>query len=113
MTTSSKMIRVGLIAALVLGVQVAGAADLNNGKEKATTICAACHGPDGLTVIDPSYPKLAGQYPDYLARALTEYKSGTRKNPIMAGLASTLSKKDIEDVAAYYASLPSPLKSAK
>ena len=45
------------------------------------------------------YPKLAGQYPDYLAKALRDYKSGARKNPIMAGMAAGLTQKDIDDVA--------------
>jgi cytochrome c553 len=68
---------------------------------------------DGVSVIDPSYPKLAGQYPDYLARVLVEYKNGTRKNAIMNGMAATLSAEDIANVSAFYASLPSPLKSKK
>ena len=54
----------------------------------------------------PDYPKLAGQYPDYLAKALRDYKSGARKNPIMAGFAAALTKKDIDNLAAYYASQP-------
>ena len=48
------------------------------------------------TVAD--YPKIGGQYPDYLAKALRDYKSGARKNPIMAGFAGTLSKQDIDNV---------------
>jgi cytochrome c553 len=83
------------------------------GKEKAEALCAACHGVDGVTAIDPSYPKLAGQYPDYLQRALLDYQSGARKNPIMMGLASALTKEDIANVAAFYASLPSPLSAKK
>ena len=89
------------------------AANIAAGKEKANAACAACHGADGVTAIDPSYPKLAGQYPDYLARALTEYKAGSRKNPIMMGMAAALTKEDIANLAAYYASLPSPLKVTK
>ena len=52
------------------------------------------------------YPKLGGQYPDYLAKALRDYKSGARKNPIMAGFAGALTAKDIENLSAYYASQP-------
>ena len=51
-------------------------------------------------------PKLGGQYPDYLAKALRDYKSGARKNPIMAGFAGALTAKDIDNLAAYYASQP-------
>lgn len=95
-------------AALVLG-NVAMAGNIAAGKEKASTVCAACHGADGVTAIDPSYPKLAGQYADYLSRALSDYKAGIRKNPIMMGMAAPLTKEEIANLAAYYASLPSPL----
>ena len=106
------MMKSTLIALAVAGFGVAlpaQAANIAAGKEKATALCAACHGADGVTTIDPSYPVLAGQYPDFLARALGDYKSGARKNPIMMGLAATLTPEDIRNVSAYYASLPSPL----
>ena len=79
--------------------------DLEAGKAKAV-VCQACHGADGNAGTDPQYPRLAGQYRDYMARALHEYKSGDRKNPIMAGFAATLSDQDIENVATYFSSLP-------
>jgi cytochrome c553 len=81
----------------------AGAADIAAGKAKVTEVCQACHGMDGNSPT-PDYPRLGGQYPDYLAKALRDYKSGLRKNPIMAGFAGTLSPQDIENLAAYYAS---------
>ncbi len=68
--------------------------------------CFACHGEDGNAAIDPQYPRLAGQYHDYLEQALREYKNGKRKNPIMGGFATTLSEQDILDVAAYFSALP-------
>jgi cytochrome c553 len=110
------LLSVSMLSALVgasLLAPAAHAANIAAGKEKATALCAACHGADGVSVIDPSYPKLAGQYPDYLARALNDYKSGARKNAIMMGLASALTKEDVANVAAYYASLPSPLSAKK
>ena len=79
--------------------------DVEAGKAKAV-VCQACHGPDGNAGTDPQYPRLAGQYHDYISRALHEYKSGDRKNPIMAGFVTTLSDQDIDNLAAYYASLP-------
>ncbi len=79
----------------------AAAADLAAGKAKAKEVCAACHGEDGNSAT-PDFPRLGGQYPDYLAKALRDYKSGQRKNPIMAGFAQALSKQDIENLAAYY-----------
>ncbi len=81
------------------------AADLAAGQAKAKEICQACHGLDGNSQ-SPDYPKLGGQYPDYLQKALRDYKSGARKNPIMAGFAGALTDKDIENLAAYYASQP-------
>jgi len=81
----------------------ASAADVEAGKKKVQEVCAACHGPDGGTPTTPDYPKLAGQYPDYLAKALRDYKSGLRKNPIMAGMAATLTAADIENVSQYFA----------
>ena len=83
--------------------------DIEAGKAKSIT-CQACHGADGASNVDPQYPRLAGQYRDYLSRALHEYKSGKRVNAIMAGFVATLSEEDIEDLAAYYASLPTTLK---
>ncbi len=86
----------------------AQAADASKGKEKAA-LCASCHGPDGNTPIMPEYPKLAGQPRDYLEKALRDYKSGKRKNPIMNPLAQNLSKEDIKDLAAYFAGLQGDL----
>ncbi|KFN44476.1 c-type cytochrome [Arenimonas oryziterrae] len=76
------------------------------GKAKATA-CAACHGADGNKTLDATYPRLAGQYPDYLSKALHEYKNGKRKNAIMAGQAQALSDQDIADLSAYFGSLDS------
>ena len=97
-------------AALTLvhaGAQAAG--DIDAGKTKSTP-CAVCHGADGNGVEGNSpspgfpIPILAGQYQDYLARALEDYKTGKRKNAIMAVFATTLSAQDREDLAAYFAS---------
>jgi len=92
----------------VAGNAVAGG-DAAKGKEKAA-VCGACHGPDGNTPIAPDYPRLAGQPHDYLEKALRDYKSGKRKNPLMAPQAQNLSKQDMKDLAAYFASLSGDLK---
>ena len=97
-----------LMAAALACAGVAAAADLPAGQAKAKEVCQACHGMDGNSQT-PDYPKIGGQYPDYLAKALRDYKSGARKNAIMAGFAGSLSKQDIENVAAYYASQPAVL----
>jgi cytochrome c553 len=79
------------------------------GKAKAAQVCAACHGAEGNKPSDPTQPVLAGQYYDYLVRALTDYKIGRRNNPIMKGFAAQLSKQDIEDLAAWFSSQKSNL----
>jgi cytochrome c553 len=80
---------------------------------KAAQVCVACHGKDGVG-LTPQYPTLAGQYADYIQRALTEYKKGGRKNPIMAGFAGQLTDGDIDALAEYYSSqqpsLSTPVK---
>lgn len=70
------------------------------GQEKSKT-CAACHGADGNSAA-PDFPRLAGQNFDYLVKVLSDYKSGERKNAIMAPQAANLSQRDIEDLAAYF-----------
>jgi cytochrome c553 len=90
-----------IAAALAFG-SLANAADSTAGKEKSK-VCAACHGENGISQA-PDFPKLAGQQTDYLVRALNDYKSGARKNPIMAGQVANLKREDIADLAAYYSS---------
>jgi cytochrome c553 len=98
-----------LLAALGLGVAAGAlAADLKAGEAKVKEVCQACHGLDGNTPT-PDYPKLGGQRPDYLAKALRDYKSGARKNAIMGAFAGPLSAPDIDNLAAYYAAQPAVL----
>ena len=65
--------------------------------------CVGCHGPDGNSLV-PSFPKIAGQYQDYLLHALKSYKNGNRNNAIMNGIASTLSDEQMVILSKYYAS---------
>jgi cytochrome c553 len=106
----SRAIKIALYLALTGVVSFAQAADLEKGRTKADQVCAACHGKDGNTPIDPSYPKLAGQAADYLYFALRDYRSEARKNAIMGGMAKPLSDADMKNLAAYYASLPGTLR---
>ena len=93
-----------LILALVcFSAQALAAGDAPSGKQKAQT-CAACHGPDGNSPTGPDFPRLAGQYYDYLLKALRDYKAGARKNPIMGGQVASLSSQDMADLAAFYSS---------
>ena len=107
-TTTTILVLAGALAL----AQAAQAADLNAGAEKAKQVCGACHGADGNSQV-ADYPKLAGQYVDYLEKALRDYQTGARKNAIMAGLAKPLSRDDIRNLAAYLSSLPGPLNNEK
>ena len=92
-----------LIAAGAFGLLAfsAHAGNPEAGKQKSQ-VCQGCHGADGNST-NPQFPRLAGQYPDYLVQALSEYKSGERKNAIMAGFAANLSERDMQDIASYFA----------
>ena len=65
-------------------------------------VCAACHGVDGNSPLSAN-PSLAGQHPEYLLKQLTEFKSGTRNNPVMTGMVANLSVDDLRNLAAHYA----------
>jgi cytochrome c553 len=88
------------LAALMAGPVHAGNAEAGKAKSAA---CAACHGVDGNSV-NPEWPNLAGQGATYIAKQLSEFKSGVRKDPIMMGMAAPLSDEDMQDLAAYFAS---------
>ena len=95
------------LAALALSLAASGAlaANLEAGKKFATEVCVTCHGVDGNST-NPDYPKIGGQHPDYIAKALRDYQSGARNNAIMKGFAGMLKADDISSVAAWYASQP-------
>ncbi len=76
--------------------------DAEAGKVKSAA-CVACHGADGNTPLDPSYPKIGGQIPGYVADTLAAYKSGQRSDPVMQGMVLNLSEQDMSDIDAYYA----------
>jgi len=75
-------------------------ADIEAGKAKSAA-CASCHGVDGNSA-NPVWPNLAGQHAGYIAKQLSEFKSGTRSNAIMMGMSAALSDEDMADIAAYY-----------
>lgn len=80
-------------------------------KGKATgQSCVDCHGAEGNAPIDPSYPKLGGQYQDYLAHALKAYRDGNREHALMSQQAIDLSDQHIADLAAYFGSRRSQLR---
>lgn len=98
-----------IVVAFGVSTSLYAKGNVEAGKAKAAQVCAACHGPDGNKPSDPTQPILAGQYYDYLVRALTDYKIGRRNNPIMKGFAGQLSKQDIEDLATWFSSQKSNL----
>ena len=73
------------------------------GQRKAQEVCANCHGADGNSS-SPDFPKLAGQNADYIVTALTHYKNGKRKNPIMKGFVAGLNEHEMADIGAWYSS---------
>ena len=87
-------------SALASDAPKAAKPDVAAGEAKYTAMCAACHGADGNSG-SPENPKLAGQHADYLAKQLSEFKSGKRANAIMSGMAAALSDEDMKNVAAW------------
>lgn len=80
-----------------------------NAAEIVTTVCAMCHGEDGNKMLTPETPRIGGQPADYLAKSLHDYKSGDRKNPIMAAVAAPLSADAIEALSSYFSEQDSQL----
>jgi cytochrome c553 len=73
----------------------------DEGKNKSA-ICAGCHGADGNSPINPLWPKIAGQHPQYIEKQIKDFKAGNRTDPTMAPMAMPLSDQDIADLAAYF-----------
>ena len=98
--------------AMLLGTAAWGqtpAGDAAAGRQK-NSMCVGCHGIDGYKTAFPevySVPKIGGQHPAYIVKALQAYKAGDRSHPSMKGIAATLSDKDMADLAAYYSAGPS------
>lgn len=95
--------RVALLTAATLFATSAVTGEVAGGRVKANA-CAVCHGPMGLATL-PDAPNLAGQPAMYLAAQLKAYRGGARQHEVMSLMAKPLSDTDIEDLAAWYASL--------
>jgi cytochrome c553 len=89
------------VAAYLSGTELKPSGRAVGTAPKASQTCVACHGNDGVGIL-PEYPNLAGQHADYLRNSLHGYKSGQRKNAIMAGMAAALTEQDIDELADYY-----------
>lgn len=106
MTTKSTLLALAL-AAIALPVAAETAVPAK------AALCAACHGQGGAKPILPTYPVLAGQYTNYLAHALHEYKDGKRKNPVMNAQAAGLSDAEIKELSLYFSHQAGPLYTPK
>lgn len=97
-----------LLAGGMTGVSVANEStsapvgDPKAGETKAAGVCVACHGPQGNSLV-PTWPKLAGQHPDYIYKQLMDFKSGNRENAQMSPMAAPLTEQEVLDLTAYYA----------
>ena len=97
--------RIALILLVALGaIPQANAADVTAGEKKALA-CAACHGHNGVSV-SADIPNLAGQRAKYLSIQLMAFRDGKRQNPLMNAIAAQLDDTDIENLAAFFNSLP-------
>ena len=103
----------GMVFGLLASSNVQAAAGNPEAGQAASAVCAACHGQDGATGIDPSYPNLAGQNEKYLFAQLQMIQSGERNVLLMAGQLNGKSEQDLRDLAAFYASLPAKVNQAQ
>lgn len=104
MQTTTVTIATIAVAMAFAGTALAAGPDAAKG-EAISKQCAACHGNDGMSV-DNNIPNLAGQHFVYLQEQMNAYKARTRNNPIMNQMISSLSQEQIDDIAAFYASVP-------
>jgi len=93
-------IAIGLIAAAL----AAGTAAADSIEDKAA-VCGACHGENGKPA-SPEIPIIWGQTEGYIYIELRDFKSGARKNDLMAGIMATLEKDDILALASYFSQKP-------
>ena len=84
----------------------AGEALYSNGDpSRGVTACLTCHGPKGQSAVG-TWPKLSAQHAAYTAKQLKNFKEGTRANPVMMGMAATLTEQDMQNIGAYLAKQP-------
>lgn len=86
--------------------------DAAKAQDIVNKVCGACHGTDGNST-SPIYPNLAGQHPEYIAKQLSEFKSGARRNATMAPNAAKLSAEDMVNLGAYFSAQLPKVKLAK
>lgn len=101
-----------VVAGSAVAVTAHATGDAAKAAEMAKTICAACHGADGNSPA-PTFPKLAGQHPEYIVKQLSNFKSGERNNAVMAPMVAALAPEDMQNLAAYFSSQKAQANTAK
>lgn len=96
--------------AALISVNAFAAGDIEAGRSKAA-MCAGCHGPNGNSQ-NPVWPKLAGQHAFYIEKELRDFQNKSRNDATMAPMVIGLSAVDIENIAAFFASVPSTVEAA-
>ena len=86
-------------------LQILARGNTERGRAKAQEVCVACHGEQGVSTV-PDYPHLNGQSGAAIYKQQHDYRTGSRANPLMTGIANALEEPAIADVAAYYAGQP-------
>ncbi|WP_455199567.1 c-type cytochrome [Kaarinaea lacus] len=102
MARSILIVFLTLLATLLLSSQAYAEGNVAKGQTKANA-CQVCHGPGGKST-NPIYPILSGQHAQYIEKQLRSFRDGSRKDPIMNGMAAPLTDQDIEDIAAFFQS---------
>jgi cytochrome c553 len=88
-------------SALFLGFWLAAPAIAQDAQTTASSVCAACHGPDGNSPV-PMFPKIAGLQDTYILKQLRDFQSGRRKSDIMAPVVASLKPEDLAPLASYF-----------
>ena len=109
-TAEPGVTRATTVNALPDGRVAEGEARANTKGAATGQSCVDCHGADGNTPLDPTYPKIGGQYRDYLAHALQAYRAGDREHALMSSQAKDLDDQQIADLAAWFSSRPGQLR---
>lgn len=109
-TTEPGVVRATTVNALPEGRIAEGEARANLKGAATGQSCIDCHGADGNAPLDPTYPRIGGQYRDYLAQSLQSYRSGERDHALMSNQARDLDDQQIADLAAYFASRPALIR---
>jgi cytochrome c553 len=100
-TSKRSFVARGLLAILAIGAALCGPAHAQDAKTIATTVCSACHGEDGNSLV-PMFPKIAGLQESYIVKQLRDFQSGRRKSDIMGPVVAALKPEDFLSLGVYF-----------